>query len=176
MHKSRFCPRIVVRKWMPLFLAASWLCGIVFGVFCYSASSPEFTSLMRRTLSCSVSIVGLLNTALIPFLLSTLFIVTSMPLLIPGLCFVKAFLFSFVSIGILESFGSGGWLLRFFLLFSDCVALPLLFGYWLWSVSAPGKLSWIVTTCVVFFAIVLVTILDYRIIAPIVCVIDSMKG
>ena len=176
MRKSCVCPRIVVRKGMPLFLAASWLCGFVFGVFCYSTSCPEFTSLMRRAFSCSVSIVGLLNAALIPFLLSTLFIATSMPLLLPGLCFVKAFLFSFVSIGVLKSFGSGGWLLRFFLLFSDCVTLPLLLGYWQWSVSAPGKLRWIEISCVVFFAVVLVTFLDYRVIAPIVCVIDSMKG
>ena len=176
MLKSRDCARTAARKGMSLILAICWINGIVFGVFCYSSSPTEVTSLMHRTLSCSVSIVGLLNAALIPFLLSTLFIATSMPLLLPGLCFVKAFLFSFVSIGVLKSFGSGGWLLRFFLLFSDCVTLPLLLGYWQWSVSAPGKLRWIEISCVVFFAVVLVTILDYRVIAPIVCMIDSMKG
>ena len=176
MRKSCVCPRIVVRKGMPLFLAASWLCGFVFGVFCYSTSCPEFTSLMRRAFSCSVSIVGLLNAALIPFLLSTLFIATSMPLLLPGLCFVKAFLFSFVSIGVLKSFGSGGWLLRYLFLFSDCVTLPFLFGYWFGCLSTTIKSRPVFATCVVFLLLSLVTILDYHVIAPIVCVIDSMKG
>ena len=176
MYKSRFCPRVFVRKGMPLVLAASWISGVVLGICCYGTSSPVFSSLMRRVVSCPASIVGLLNAALIPFLLSALMIATSVPLLVSGLCFVKAFLFSFVSIGILESFGSGGWLIRLFLLFSDCAALPFLLGYWLWSVSASRKPGWLVTTCVVFFAVVLVTILDYRIIAPIVCMIDSMKG
>lgn len=176
MRKSRVCSRIVTHRGMPLFLVCCWINGVVFGVFCYRASSPEVASLMHRTAVCSASIVGLLNAALIPFLLSALFVIFSMPLMIPGLCFVKAFLSSYVSMGILKSIPSGGWLLRYFLLFSDCVTLPLLLWYWLWSASAPKKRSWFFVTGIIFFALVLVTILDYRIIAPIMCVIDSMKG
>ena len=176
MHKNWFSARLNARKGMPLVLATCWISGLLFGAFPYFFFSPETFPLMHRTISCSASIVGLLNAALLPFLLSAFFGAFSMPLAIAGVCFVKAFLFSFVSLGILVSFGSGGWLLRYLFLFSDCVTLPVLFGYWFGFVSAPIKSRLVLTTCVVFFALVLVTILDYRIIAPVVCVIDSMKG
>ena len=176
MLKSRDCARTAARKGMSLILAICWINGIVFGVFCYSSSPTEVTSLMHRTLSCSVSIVGLLNAALIPFLLSALFMTLSIPFMLFVLCFLKAFLFSFVSMGVLAYAGSGGWLLRYLFLFSDCVTLPVLFGYWFGFVSAPIKSRLVLTTCVVLLALAVVTILDYHVIAPIVCVIDSMKG
>ena len=176
MLKSRDCARTIARKGMSLILAICWINGIVFGVFCYSASPPEVISLMHRMLPCSVSIVGLLNAALIPFLLSALLIALSMPVMLIGLCFLKAFLFSFVSMGVLACAGSGGWLLRYLFLFSDCVTLPVLFGYWFGCVSTPKKSRLVLATCVVFLVLSLVTILDYHVIAPIVCVIDSMKG
>ena len=100
----------------------------------------------------------------------------SMPVMLFVLCFLKAFLFSFVSMGVLAYAGSGGWLLRYLFLFSDCVTLPVLFGYWFGFVSAPIKSRLVLTTCVVLLALAVVTILDYHVIAPIVCVIDSMKG
>ena len=174
MLKSRDCARTAARKGMSLILAICWINGIVFGVFCYSASPPEVISLMHRMLPCSVSIVGLLNATLIPFLLSALLIALSMPVMLIGLCFLKAFLFSFVSMGVLACAGSGGWLLRYLFLFSDCAALPVLLWYWFASVS--GKYSQFAPFCILFLVLVLVTILDYRFIAPIVCVIDSMKG
>lgn len=176
MLKSRDYARTAPRKGMSLILAICWINGIAFGIFCYSSSSAEVTSLMHRAFSCPVSIVGLLNAALIPFLLSALFIALSMPVMLFGLCFLKAFLFSFVSMGVLTCAGSGGWLLRCLFLFSDCVTLPVLFGYWFGCVSTPKKSRLVLATCVVFLVLSLVTILDYHVIAPIVCVIDSMKG
>ena len=176
MHKNWFSARLNARKGMPLVLATCWISGLLFGAFPYFFFSPETFPLMHRTISCSASIVGLLNAALLPFLLSAFFGAFSMPLAIAGVCFVKAFLFSFVSLGILVSFGSGGWLLRYLFLFSDCVTLPVLFGYWFGFVSAPIKSRLVLTTCVVLLALAVVTILDYHVIAPIVCVIDSMKG
>lgn len=176
MHKNWFTARLNARKGMPLVLATCWISGLLFGAFPYFFFSPETFPLMHRTISCSASIVGLLNAALLPFLLSAFFGAFSMPLAIAGVCFVKAFLFSFVSLGILVSFGSGGWLLRYFLLFSGCTTLPLLYWYWLCSVSMSDRLHWLFITCAVFAAIVFTTILDYRIIAPFVCLIDSTKG
>ena len=75
---------------------------------------------------------------------------------------------------IISGFGSGGWLLRFFLLFGDSTALPLLYWCWMRFVRAAAH-SWImiaVVCCLLLGAI----ILDYRVIAPFVCMIDSMKG
>ena len=172
MRKSWFSPLSIPRKGMPFVLAVCWTSGLLCGVFCYHASPLEIPSLMHRAISCSASIVGLLSAALLPALLSSFFLAFSMPWIILVICFVKAFLFSFVSIGILMSFGSAGWLLRYFLLFSDCAALPVLYWYWLHSLSGQGRACSIVCTGVV----ALVTVLDYRVIAPFVCLIDSMKG
>lgn len=176
MCKERFCARLNTRRGMPLILAMCWICGLFLGTIPYFFFSKELFPLMHRTASCSVSIVGLLNAALIPFLLSAVFIVFSMPLAIAGVCFVEAFLFSFVSLGILLSFASYGWLLRYFLQFSGCTMLPLLYWYWLHSVSTPVRLHWLVFSCAVCVVIVIATALDYRIIAPFVCLIDSTKG
>ena len=175
MGSSQFCQQPTIRKGVMLLFACCWISGVACGVFCYSVSSPVVTSLMHRIRLCSASIVGLMNAALIPFLLSALFTAFSMSWMLPGLCFAKAFLSSFVSAGVLVSYGSGGWLVRYFLLFCDCAALPLL--YWYWSKSAtPEKQRWFLITGSVFLALALVTFLDYRVIAPIVCLIDSMKG
>ena len=174
MRKKPFCTYWDTRRQMPLVLACCWICGLLCGVAFFSVSSPETFSVMRRAVLCPVSIVGLINAALIPFLLSAFFALLSMNWMVMGICFVKAFLFAFVSLGMLSGFGSGGWLLRFFLLFGDSTALPLLYWCWMRFVRAAAH-SWImiaVVCCLLLGAI----ILDYRVIAPFVCMIDSMKG
>lgn len=174
MRKKPFCTYWDTRREMPLVLACCWICGLLCGVAFFSVSSPETFSVMRRAVLCPVSIVGLINAALIPFLLSAFFALLSMNWMVMGICFVKAFLFAFVSLGMLSGFGSGGWLLRFFLLFGDSTALPLLYWCWMRFVRAAAH-SWImiaVVCCLLLGAI----ILDYRVIAPFVCMIDSMKG
>ena len=176
MRKSWFSSSLTARKGMSLILAACWICGLLCGVFYYSSSLPDIIPLMHRTVSCSASIVGLLNAALIPFLLSALFMAVSRPWMVAGICFVKAFLFSFVSMGCLIAFGSGGWLFRFFLLFCDCVVSPVLYWYWLRHISTPVRSWWIVTSVALAIVIAFVTVLDYRVFAPFVCLIDSMKG
>ena len=171
-----FCIHLYAHRRLRSVLAMCWICGLLLGVAPYFFFSQEALSLMHRTVSYSASIVGLLNAALLPFLLSAVFAAFSMPWAIGGICLVKAFLFSFVSLGILVSSDTGGWLLRYFLLFCDCTALPLLYWYWLRSVSMPLGLYWLIITGAVLVALVFVTVLDYRVIAPFVCLIDSTKG
>ena len=174
VRENQFSPRFIAHERMPLVVAFCWFAGLLCGVACCAVSSAEIVALMHRTVSCPASIVGLLNAALIPFLLSAVSMAFAKPWIIAGICFVKAFLYSFVSIGILMSFGSGGWLLRYFLLFSDCAALPFLVWYWSRPVSVPVRPRWIAAVLLLILAAV--TALDYRIIAPIVCLIDSTKG
>ena len=109
-------------------------------------------------------------------LLSVLFLAFSTPWMVVGICFAKTFLFSFVSLGILMSFGSGGWLLRFFLLFGDCAAMPLLYWYWSRYICTSIGLRWIAVSAAFLLVLLLITSLDYRVFAPLVCLIDSMKG
>ena len=176
MRKKPFCTYWDTRREMPLVLACCWICGLLCGVAFFSVSSPETFSVMRRAVLCPVSIVGLINAALIPFLLSAFFALLSMNWMVMGICFVKAFLFAFVSLGMLSGFGSGGWLLRFFLLFGDCAAMPLLYWYWSRYICTSIGLRWIAVSAAFLLVLLLITSLDYRVFAPLVCLIDSMKG
>lgn len=177
---TRINPQVLVspaRKGMTFVLAIFWLMGIFCGVMCFPVASIDvFYSLMRSSVVGSVSIVHLLITAFLPFLLSASALLLDCQGMLLGTCFCKAFLFSFVSLGTLLSFPSGGWLFRYFLMFGDCAMLPLLLWFWLHSIAAPLHSRWIMTGvlgCVFAFA----AVLNYRIIAPcFACLIDSMKG
>ena len=166
MQNSPIYVRTNTRKETPLILAIFWLSGILFGVACYCVSPEDTVSLMCGIFAGPVSIVGVLNAVFVPFLLSVVFIVLSMKRMLMVLCFFKAFLFSFVSVGILASCGYGGWLLRYFLLFGDCTMLPLLYWYWVHAFTGSAKHLWVSSffTCCLFL---LTTILDYRVIAQV---------
>ena len=176
MRKGWLSLSFNTRKEMLIVLAVFWFSGLLCGIFYFSVCDSSVISLMHRMVFCSASIVGLLSTSFIPFLLTSFFVAASRIWAVFLVSFVKAFLFSFVSIGCLTTFGSGGWLLRYFLLFCDCVFSPAFFWYCKRYIIPPVRARWIVTT--VAFAVVIanITALDYRIIAPLVCLIDSMKG
>lgn len=176
MRKRWFSSLFNTRKELTMVLAVCWFCGLICGIFYFYVCDDSVISLMHRMVFCPASIVGLLCTSFIPFLLTSYFVATSKSWVVFGICFFKSFLFSFVSIGCLTTFGSGGWLLRFFLLFCDCVVLPALLWYWMRFISAPLRACWIVTTIAFAIVIPLIAALDYRMIAPFVCLIDSMKG
>lgn len=125
------------RKAYPFFLAFFWLFGLCFGVMAFVLADVSFVSLMRSFFDCAVSIFGLLWTIL-PFLISTAAFFLAAPWLLYLICFVKAFLLSFLTCGICIAFGSAGWLIRTLILFEDLVTAPLLYGYWLYFLSDEG--------------------------------------
>ena len=176
MRKGWLSLSFNTRKEMLIVLAVCWFSGLLCGIFYFSVCDNSVISLMHRMVFCSASIVGLLSASFIPFLLTSFFVATSRIWAVFLVSFVKAFLFSFVSIGCLTTFGSGGWLLRYFLLFCDCAVLPAFFWYCMRYITAPVRTRWIAATIAFAGVIALITVLDYRIIAPLVCLIDSMKG
>ena len=176
MRKRWLLSSLNTRKELSMVLAACWFCGLLFGVFYFWVCNDCVISLMHRMVFCPASIVGILSTSFVPFLMTSLFVATSRIWAVFGVCFFKSFLFSFVSIGCLTTFGSGGWLLRYFLLFCDCVVLPALLWYWMRFISAPFRACWVVISIAFAIVISLIAALDYRIIAPFVCLIESMKG
>lgn len=117
------------RKGSTVLLAACWaggfLSGGLFCVFC----DHSFFSLMHRLPYCSVSIVGQILFPSLPFLFSAFAVFIAKPRLLLLIGFLKAFVFSLVSMSFVLSFGSSGWLLRLLLLFTDLCSMPLLFGY-----------------------------------------------
>ncbi len=157
---------VCLRKRARFFLASAWFWGLVFGAFLSSTASASLSSLMRSVLSDSVSIVSAVCVNVLPFLI-TVFAGPSRPCLILSICFLRGFLFSFVSMNMFLLFGSSGWLLRQFYLFSDCLSVPLY--YLVWHDCIAGGTSLLKhKTALLGFGGLLITALDFCVISPFV--------
>lgn len=154
-------------------LAFSWLSGLLCGAFALLSADNRIISLMRSVALAPVSIVGLLCAILFPFLFSASAVYFSKPGWLFPISFGKAFLFAYVSTGIVQAFGSAGWLIRFLLLFGNCASIPVL--YWFWLRHLPGcrrSLGW--EDILAISITMLIGSVHYRIIVPFLALlIDS---
>ena len=131
-RKGRMYKRF--RKTMPfitrnsevLILACILLSGFVIGTFLAAETPVTFYTLMRRAANSPVSIVGSLISAFFPFLLAFAAVHYGKPALLLIILFCEATLFAHGSMCCYFAFGSGGWLVRLLLQFSDILLLPLL--------------------------------------------------
>lgn len=128
LHQTDLDPS---RKFYRHLLALCWTAGLGCGVFLWFLADDSVASLMRSSLSGSVSIVGLLSVTFLPFLLSAIAVYFSGPWFLLLICLGKGIVFSFVSMASVASFGGSGWLIRLLLCFSDCLSMPLLYWFWL---------------------------------------------
>ena len=166
----------VWRRYCRLLLALAWVSGLVLGLICCLQAGDSVVSVMRSLPARPVSIVSMLFTAILPFLITAAAVFLCGPFWLPWLAFARAFCFSYGCLGVCVSFGSSGWLLRWLLLFSRFAAAPCCYWYLVHSVSgeAPFRIS------VLFFLLCLVLLfgcLDCCIISPfLVDLIDFMKG
>lgn len=140
---SRFCKHL---------LALCWCLGLLLGILAASASD-DLVSMMRRSLSCPVSIPGLLAATVLPFLLSAYAVSLSEPWLLLPICMVKAFGFGFCAFGVSLAFGSAGWLVRLLFLFSDVCVIPVLFFYWLRHIRGDAARSYRDLVCCLIAAV-----------------------
>jgi hypothetical protein len=129
------------RKFGRFILALFWIIGLVFGVWSFRFSGAASISLARRAVSSSVSAVGLYLCLLLPLLFSAYAVYSSSPWLIFVLAFCKGCAYSWVAAMVSAAFGSSGWLVRFFFLFSDSIFLVFLYGFWAVYVTGERKLS-----------------------------------
>ena len=88
-------------KYPAFVLALSYFAGLLFGVFVFRFAGDRLDSLMRGAFSGAVSIVGLLGVTVVPFLFSAFAVSLSKPALLFPVSFINAFLFCFVSLGML---------------------------------------------------------------------------
>lgn len=123
------------RKYCRLFLALFWLSGFLCGMWAFLSRESVVSGLIGEAAAGSLSIVGLVLVTFFPFILSAFAVSLSWPVWILPISFCKAFLFSFVSFGIWRFYGSAGWLIHLLLMFSDLVAVPVLYGFWLRHIS-----------------------------------------
>ncbi len=153
------------RKMTSLLLAFCWCSGLFCGIFAFLNWGIENISWMRSAPYGAVSIVSLVEITLIPFLISALAVCFSMAWVIYPVCFCKAVLLSFVSMGVMQAFADAGWLMRWLLLFSDLLGAPLLYGFWLRHL--PGKpVATVWETGLCLAAITLLGSVEMRIVSP----------
>lgn len=148
-----------------MWLSCIWLTGLLLGsaatIFFRFFVNPLLPVLMR--IYCSVPIKLLF--IFLPFLLSALAVYLSRPGWVFLLCGVKAVCFAIGSCILCLHYGQAGWLARWLLMFSDVCTLPLLFLYWMQSVTGGETFTW--RKHVIFMlAIMTFTIVDYRIVTP----------
>lgn len=144
--------------------AFSLLSGLFLGSRFHLASESALFSLMRVSASQNVSIVGQLSVLLLPFLLSAFFYSTRAVWLIIPLSFLKGICFGFCQAIILSSFTGAGWLVYFFLMFSNILTLPVLVFFWISCISGTRYMI-----CRLFFcslAVLFIVVADHYFMIP----------
>lgn len=144
-----------------------WMIGIILGAFAGSSFSASSVSLMKRALFTPVSIVSLFVCAAIPFALTAAAVFCCRFWLIYFLCIVKAFVFAYTGSVCLACFGSGGWLARILLFFTQISTVPALWYVWLSLCPGKRKLNRF-NISLLLLHIVSVVALDYYKIVPFV--------
>ena len=153
------------RSFLSFILASAWCFGLLFGAISVRLADTSFFTTMRMALSAHVSISGLLSVMLLPLLFSVFAVYTSCFQLLIPIAFFKAYFFSFMSFALIRSFGSSVWLLRFLLMFTDCLFTPILL--WLWfSACTRGRVTYLRRTAAVFPAMIGILYMDTQIISP----------
>ncbi len=154
-----------VRRIHGCILAVFWTSGLLSGIWAFFDSGGFLSSLMLGSVIGSVSIVSLLCVTVLPFLLSACAVFLSCRGLLFPLAFFRAFLVSYVGMGIYACFGSAGWLFRLFLCFSELLSTPLL--YWFWLRCCDPSQGRIVPQCALTGAFcLLIGSIDYCLISP----------
>lgn len=145
------------------FLAFFFLSGLLFGMVVCCRHDPVISSWMRVLPLADVSIVGLLLCTFFPFLFSYVSWVLNPAFLFP-VCFCRAFLFGLVHLSAFLAWEHGGWLMRWLILFSDCLSLPLLYCFWRRCLSERSVHRCSLSMFAVFF--LLIGTVDFYLILP----------
>ena len=143
-------------------LIACWLIGLLIG---YLFSKPFSSALMRSAVQQPVSIVGLCVTVFFPLCFAYFSFLSEKPIVLMIVSFIKAVAFSFSGALVWHYFQSAGWIICFFLMFSDCcflvVFLILLLRYFS-GVSLHLKTDF----CISAFIAICIATADYFVISP----------
>ena len=103
-----------------------WLVGLLVGIVCASRIEEASFSLMRLTVESRVSIVSLLSSVLLPFLMCVICFLFSVPRLVFAVCFFRSALYGFAAFAVTRCYGAAGWLIRSLFLFSGTCTMPAL--------------------------------------------------
>lgn len=164
---SFFRPHFLVceRRQLTWSLAFFWCVGLLAGAAVAASTDISRFNTMRTAVFSCVSISGLVVCLLLPLLFSALAVYISQIRLLVPIAFCKAFLFSFLSTAMWRLYPTSGWMLRQLLLFSDCLAAPVLLWLWIRLSLAPNRFAGrnIMAACVLMAVI---GCLDLHFISP----------
>ena len=148
-----------------IILASSWTVGLLFGTHIAYSADSVFFHLMRQVPSESVSIVSLLFIKLLPYLFSAFAVIASYRWLFFIAAFMEAFLLSFVGIGVMLSFGQGGWVPALILMCCSSLGACAVLWFWIGALRQPvsGVSRRFILSASVFS---LITVLDFRFFHP----------
>ena len=152
------------RKVSTIILAFCWCAGLFTGCFFANHAGDVHFTMMRRAVSCPVSIAGLV-VMLLPFLFSAFAVYLSKTWLFLPFCFLKAFQFAYIAGLVGVSFGSAGWLIRLLLFFTDGWEILLLLWIWLrWIGGGARQAIREITFCGILCSVI--WIIDYFVVSP----------
>ena len=122
--------KIASYNWYRYILHFFWILGGILG--CLSAlMMPERTAeLMFHSVTASVNLSGLIASVFLPVLLSGISVYLCRRWILIAAAFFKAISFTYISVGLASSFPVSGWLIQFFMLFSDWCMMPILLWFW----------------------------------------------
>ena len=116
----------ITYPWLP---ASVWFTGFVVGISICNEAAPVMLSMMRGITLGSVSIVGLLVSVGIPFLISAVAVIYSSPALFLSVFLLKAISFLPFCVCVIRSYGAGGWLVQMLLMSHEILSLPIWYTF-----------------------------------------------
>lgn len=143
-------------------IVISWILGSLSALLFIKLS---FISLMYPVFVERVSIVGMIASLILPIFLSYILLCRGYFYTILPVIFLKAFGYMYCYFCITYSFGSAGWLVRAFLLFSDTVAIILLLHF-VYRFAAGDNTELLRSFRSAMIVLMLAGCLDYYIISP----------
>ena len=153
-----------LRKYAAFALACSWILGLLLGTLTARSIPAELSPLVGSFQNQSP--ISLVTVMLFPVLVSFLVVYMGHSWLLPLIAFLKSFSFAYVSWVLTKDFRLASWLIHLLTMFSDCLSLPLLWWFWCRLLKS-DKPSLFAMSLLMTFAIVTISILDHRFIAPI---------
>lgn len=131
-----------VSKFDKAILAFLWTFGLGFGAVVFESTGSYLISQIPLAAKVQPSLFGLLVTASLPFWFSAFLVYLAWPRGLYGLCFIKAFLFAYISQAVFQGFDSAGWLIRWLLLFTDICGSAVLYRYWHHHIAGARAFRW----------------------------------
>ena len=149
---------LIPGRWLILVLC--WVLGLLAGAACSLSAGEPLISLMYSAVERRVSFISLLGILILPFLCSAFAVYIHTPGILFLICFLKAFSFGFVFAAVCAAFSNSFWLVRWLLLFSESLLIPVLFWFWLHFLSGQRR-RLLFPSVVSAAAILLITAIDH---------------